>query len=232
MLIDWSNGVLCSFQQHFEYLVATACIIHVLGLWSVLPMDTPQENPKDPVWLTLRIPGLQVKHFSTEPYRITASCLEWMNERRFTARRHQRPYWAHSQVTIINHTASCLDSNEIDQYQKILKQCKRAQIVYTDMVNTVSRCTYIPFYRTWLIIIVQQYYCMDRSSILKCFEGKEYFVPFFPFFHLYFWLCRWQLGGCTVSKDWSQRWVDLLCSFLNLWFELKFSYLLCTSNNA
>ena len=157
---------------------------------------------------------------------------EWMNEWRFTARRHQRSYWAHSQVTIINHTASCLDSNEIDQYQRILKQCKRAQIVYTDMVNTVSRCTYIPFYRTWLIIIVQQYYCMDRSSILKCFEGKEYFVPFFPFFHLYFWLCRWQLGGCTVSKDWSQRWVDLLCSFLNLWFELKFSYLLCTSNNA
>ena len=143
-------------------------------------MDTPQENPKDPVWLTLRIPGLQVKHFSTEPYRITASCL---------------------------------DSNEIDHYQKILKQCKRVQIVYTDMVNTLSRCTYIPFYRTWLIIIVRQSYCMDKSSILKCFEGKEYFVPFFPFFHLYFWLCRWQLGGCTVSKDWSQRWVEFIMQF-------------------
>ena len=68
-------------------------------------MDTPQENPKDPVWLTLRIPGLQVKHFTTEPYRITASCL---------------------------------DSNEIDHYQKILKQCKRVQIVYTDMVNLLA----------------------------------------------------------------------------------------------
>ena len=26
--------------------------------------------------------------------------------------------------------------------------------------------------------------------------------------------------------------LNLLCSFLNLWFELKFSYRLCTSNNA
>ena len=69
---------------------------------------------------------------------------------------------------------------------KILKQYKHAQTVYNDMVNTLSRCTYIPFYRTWLIIIVRQSYCMDKSSILKCYEGKEYFVPFFPFFDLYF----------------------------------------------
>ena len=38
-----------------------------LGLWSVLPKDTPTKNPEDPVRLEPRTPGLRVKHFTTEP---------------------------------------------------------------------------------------------------------------------------------------------------------------------
>ena len=40
-----------------------------LGLWSVLPKDTPTKNPEDPVRLEPRAPWLGVKHFTTEPRR-------------------------------------------------------------------------------------------------------------------------------------------------------------------
>ena len=40
-----------------------------LGLWGVLPKDTPTKNPEDPVWLKPRTPELWVKHLITEPSR-------------------------------------------------------------------------------------------------------------------------------------------------------------------
>ena len=40
-----------------------------LGIWSVLPKGTPMKDPEDPVQLKSRIPGLPVKHFTTEPHK-------------------------------------------------------------------------------------------------------------------------------------------------------------------
>ena len=38
-----------------------------LGLWSVLPKDTPmRKTPEDLMWLKSKTPELQVKHFTTE----------------------------------------------------------------------------------------------------------------------------------------------------------------------
>ena len=40
-----------------------------LGIWSILPKDTPTKISEDPVQLEPRAPGLRVKHFTTEPRR-------------------------------------------------------------------------------------------------------------------------------------------------------------------
>ena len=42
-----------------------------LWLWSILPKTPLRKNPEDQVRLEPRIPGLQVKHFTTEPCRTT-----------------------------------------------------------------------------------------------------------------------------------------------------------------
>ena len=38
-----------------------------LGLWSILPMDTPKKNPKDPMWFEPWASKLKVIQFTTKP---------------------------------------------------------------------------------------------------------------------------------------------------------------------
>ena len=69
------NGVLRRFQQYLSHITATVHIIHAfLGFTSTrlgsevsCPRSLPRKNPDDPVRLEPRIPGLRVKHFTTEP---------------------------------------------------------------------------------------------------------------------------------------------------------------------
>ena len=58
-----------SRRQHTSFMAFLGFTSTRLGLWSVLPKDTPTKNSADPVRLELRIPRLQVKHFTTEPLR-------------------------------------------------------------------------------------------------------------------------------------------------------------------
>ena len=58
-MIDWLIEWFKHFQQYFIHIMPTTHIImsflgfisNSLGLWSVLPKDTPMKNPEDPVRL-------------------------------------------------------------------------------------------------------------------------------------------------------------------------------------
>ena len=75
-LIDWLNGVLCPFQQYFNYInghsshySCLSWVSPVLGQGSLVscPRTLPQKSQKDPVQVEPMTPALQVKHFTTEP---------------------------------------------------------------------------------------------------------------------------------------------------------------------
>ena len=63
------------FQQYFSYIsshyTCLTWVSPVLGWDSKVscPRTFPRKNPEDPVRLEPRTPGLQVKHFITEPRR-------------------------------------------------------------------------------------------------------------------------------------------------------------------
>ena len=75
------------FQQYFSHIRRQLTLLMSflgftstrLGLWSVLPKDTPTQNPEDPVRLETRIPGLRVKHLTTEPRRTPGWMDGWMD---------------------------------------------------------------------------------------------------------------------------------------------------------
>ena len=75
-LIDWMvfyapfNSIsVISRQQLTLFMSFLGFTSTRLGLWSVLPKDTPTKNSEDPVRLEPRTPGLRVKHLTTEPSR-------------------------------------------------------------------------------------------------------------------------------------------------------------------
>ena len=59
-ILSWQR--LTSFMSFLDFTSTR------LGLWSVMPKDTPMKSPEDAVRLKPRNPGLRVKHFITEPH--------------------------------------------------------------------------------------------------------------------------------------------------------------------
>ena len=64
------STVFQSYNSDSSYYSCLSWVSPVLG-WGpeVLPKDTHTKNPEDPVLLEPRTPGLQDKHFTTEPRR-------------------------------------------------------------------------------------------------------------------------------------------------------------------
>ena len=75
-----------------------------LGLWSVLPKDTPKKNPHDLVQLEPRTPGLWVKHFTTEPRRTS---WPWSEEEGLTIRNTYVKY----EMSLTNYSKSSFFEN-------------------------------------------------------------------------------------------------------------------------
>ena len=65
-----------SWRQLTLYMSIPGFTSTRLGLGSVLPKDIPMKNLEDPVQLEPRTPGLQVKHFTTEPRRTPDKSIE------------------------------------------------------------------------------------------------------------------------------------------------------------
>ena len=127
---DWLNGVSCCFQQYFSHTMVTVLIIYVfnlirLGLWSVLPMDSPTKTTQRIQWgsnpgpLVYESNSLPLSHAGAlwTSKTLQKKALENIVRQKGNARsKHcgkRRKCWSHSSKPYLNLSANLFSWNEL-----------------------------------------------------------------------------------------------------------------------
>ena len=151
----------------------------ILGLWSVLPKDTPTKNPEDTVQLEPGVSRSRVLHFTSMPQRNTIVWFKRLNDLTRVKKRRSKcllEYWD-LRYESFKFVGIYKRGNAI-WFSVVLwdkASCFDKRIWLNEWLLTPLLSLFFPFYKTPKFPTIVQIKCISRRQC-KCCSNEEKFV--------------------------------------------------------